>query len=39
MSADLATSPLLGPLLLTILCQRVIAPDSDAGAGSSRRQR
>lgn len=31
MSADLATSPLLRPLLLTIFCQRITAPDSDAG--------
>lgn len=31
MSSDLDVSPLLGPLLLVIFHQRVIAPDSDAG--------
>jgi hypothetical protein len=31
MSSDLDASPLLGPLLLVILRQRITAPDSDAG--------
>jgi hypothetical protein len=31
MSADLATSPLLGPLLLAIFRHRITAPDIDAG--------
>jgi hypothetical protein len=31
MSNDLNASPLLGPLLLGILRQRITAPDSDAG--------
>jgi hypothetical protein len=31
MSAELATSPLLGSLLLVTFRQRITAPDSDAG--------
>jgi hypothetical protein len=31
MSADLATSPLLGVLLLAIFRQRITAPDNEAG--------